>query len=265
LISLGGDSVVQSSSSQKKGKKGKEDKDNEPQKAALPATKFIVDGGGIFNAVVRLCLTSMEPAVLKVCKLDNATEDFKPGKLVKCKKWQSLSRPLKAYTVDMVRLLSVVSEDTVKCALLKHCHQILPVFSTLPKSSKILTQLLISLWSTGEEAVKVLCFMCLVRLFRLETQAQARRNLYESLVKRLYMAYVRNCRFTSPTTWPQIHFMRRSLAEFIALEPRAAYSLGFVYIRQLAISVRNALSGHKKESSQVGQNMLNDPLIALQP
>jgi nucleolar complex protein 2 len=33
----------------------------------------------------------------------------------------------------------------------------------------------------------------------------------------MYMAYVRNVKFTSPTAWPMIHFMRRSLAEIFNL------------------------------------------------
>ena len=42
-------------------------------------------------------------------------------------------------------------------------------------------------------------------------------TLLETVLKQMYMAYVRNVKFTSPTAWPMIHFMRRSLAEMFNL------------------------------------------------
>ncbi len=65
----------------------------------------------------------------------------------------------------------------------------------------------------------------------------------------MYMAYARNSRFTSPAALPAIQFMRRSLAEALLLAPRAlAYRLAFVFVRQLAVFLRNAI----REQSKVG-------------
>ena len=50
-----------------------------------------------------------------------------------------------------------------------------------------------------------------------DDDADSKTSLLETVLKQMYMAYVRNVKFTSPTAWPMIHFMRRSLAEMFNL------------------------------------------------
>ena len=184
-------SAVTEGKAKKAAKKGKKD-DEEGKKAEKqpPPGRFVVKGGQMFNAVVRLCLSKMEPALRKVLRLEKETA--KANRLQKSKKWTACNRPLKSYTLELVRLLSVLSEASVASALLKHVHVMLPFYSALPKSQKQLTRLLVERWSADEdEGVRILAFLCLIRLTRLD-----QASMYESTAKAMYLAYVKNCKFT---------------------------------------------------------------------
>lgn len=108
---------------------------------------------------------------------------------------------------------------------------------------------LINLWGTAEESVRIVAFLCILRI---TTNQQA--SYLSQVLKTMYMTYVKNCRFMSVANMAEINFMRRSLVEMYALDVNESYQHIFLYIRQLAIHLRTAVTLHKKENIQAVYN-----------
>lgn len=202
---------------------------------------YRVEGAAAFNGVIQLCVLHLQPAIRRFLGL-NQTTSAKPHK---CKKWNKVKSSLRGYLVDITKLLEHVSSANIMCVLLKHLHQISPMISSFSTLTKPILKRLVSLWSTGDETVRVLAFLCILRITR-DQQAQ----ILSIVLKAMYLSYVRNSKFVSPGTLPGINFMRRSLTEMFALDLNVSYQHVFLYIRQLAIHLRNAITLKKKDSLQ---------------
>ena len=67
----------------------------------------------------------------------------------------------------------------------------------------------------------------------------------------MYLDYLKNCKFTSPTTLPLINFMQRSLVEVYSLNLIVTYQHGFTFLRQLVIYLRTAIQNRKQVNIEV--------------
>ncbi|KAJ0181981.1 hypothetical protein K1T71_002703 [Dendrolimus kikuchii] len=206
--------------------------------------EFKVEGSSVFNAVIQMCVLYLPNAIKKYLGMEQSGKD--PSK---CKHFIKIKGPLVAYLNDLLKLLCGVSSDNILTVLLKHLHQMSLYIACFIRIAKQSLKKLITLWSTGEETVRVLAFLCILRITR-----NQQASLLDLVLKAMYLTYVKNCKFVSPSTWPGINFMRRSLVEMFTLDLNVSYQHVFLYIRQLAIHLRNAIVVQKIENRQAVYN-----------
>ncbi|KAK3105217.1 hypothetical protein FSP39_020001 [Pinctada imbricata] len=212
--------------------------------------KYRVEGNSVFNGIIRMCLSHMAPCLYKIMGLPALTDLQKPTLPTKQnKKWRELRVEVKMYATDLLQLLGELSEASMLNVILKHIHRLIAFYACFPKLSKTMMKKMITLWSVGEETTRIVAFLCINRLV-LVTQ----NTLLEPCMKQMYMAYVKNTKFTSPSTLPLINFMQHSLVEIFAVDFTLTYQFAFIYIRQLAIHLRNAITVKKKENCQAVYN-----------
>lgn len=191
-----------------------------------------------------MCVLYLPSAIKNYLGMEQSGKDPQ-----KCKNFSKLKGPLVAYLKDLLKLLSGVSSENILTVMLKHLHQMSVFVACFTRVSKLALKKLITLWSTGEETVRVLAFLSILRITRNQQTA-----LLDLGLKAMYMTYVKNSKFVSPSTWPGINFMRRSLVEMFALDLNVSYQCVFLYIRQLAIHLRNAIVVQKVENRQAVYN-----------
>ncbi|XP_050095025.1 nucleolar complex protein 2 homolog [Anopheles aquasalis] len=210
-------------------------------KSSIPP--YRVEGSGMFNGIVQTCVLYLGPAVKSYLRL-NENRQFKDMK--RDKRFTKVRGCLKTYLVDLTNLLENVSSSHIMTVLLKHLHQFSSILVCYQHITKPILKRLIGIWGTAEEeTVRVLAFLCILKI----THAQQTRYL-SNVLKSMYLVYVKNSKFVSPNTLPNINFMRRSLTEMFLLNFNLSYQHMFLYIRQLAIHLRNAVILQKKDSYQ---------------
>lgn len=207
-----------------------------------------MSGVDLFSDVMKLCLIELVPALTHVLKL-SPEEGKKRIDPAKSKLWRSTQSLIKSYLINLLKLFTILRDSSALVLLLKHTIHLVPFFSKFIKLSKLLLKRMILLWCSEEDTVRVLSLIVIVRTTKLIPN-----EYFSQIVKSMYFSFVKNIKFTSPNTWPMINFMKRSLTEVYALKPEIAYEHAFVYMRQLAIHLRNAITIKKKESFQTVYN-----------
>ncbi|RPA77807.1 Noc2-domain-containing protein [Ascobolus immersus RN42] len=167
------------------------------------------------------------------------------------KKYKSLLPLLKSHSASLLYFLPTLSDSGTIKIFLKSITSLLPYFLSFRKFIKTLLKEVVDVWAldSHDEATRITAFLVVRKAVIIGDE-----GLRESCMKALYSGFVKASRRTSSHTLPGINLMKNSGAELFGIDEKVGYTLGFGYIRQLAVHLRSSITNNSKDSFKMVYN-----------
>ncbi|KAL7056933.1 hypothetical protein AAHC03_019233 [Spirometra sp. Aus1] len=121
-------------------------------------------------------------------------------------------------------------------------------FSKYPKLLQALLKKMCVVWSQDDDSRRVLALIILMKAVKKNP------DYFSSCSRGMYLVYVKSSKFIYGSNIGKNNFMKNGLLEFYSLDLNEAYKHAFVFIRQLAITVRKAFLRASKEDTRAVYN-----------
>lgn len=211
--------------------------------------KYTISDSKVFNDLLLLAIQYV-PKVLNYHV--PIQEDAKGKKFINTdsKVLPKLRPVLKSYGFSILRLLEGMTDAKNISLLLREVQNVLPYMITYRKFLKQFTQATVEVWSsTRDDSVR---FSAVVLLRTLCLTADI--TLLEFVLKEVYLGMARQSAYTTVHTLDKINFLKNSAVNLFLLDAESCYLIGFRYIRQLAITLRNTIHQPSKDSRKPVQS-----------
>lgn len=209
-------------------------------------TKFKIESAQVFN---KLILTALKFTPVVLGKL-------MPTKETSSGKFKTSPAPaahptlprfaLSHFTTIMYLIKSLPSapstddaEETTESLLytvVTESAKMLPWVMEGKRQVKAYLKLLLDLWSSAADNVRIACFLAVRKVY-----VAGDESIKELCLKSIYSALLPPLRLTSAHTLPSLNLMKNSAAELYQINPNISYQHAFGYIRALAIHLRQVV------------------------
>lgn len=199
--------------------------------------KYVVTDPKAFTGLMMLALKSVPDAIQKLVKYKVAPNGSRtvPQKNEHVK---NISSILKSHAGSFITLLSDINNTETATLVLFSLQELFPYYLTFRRLLKELISSVVNIWSsTTEVQVQIATFAFLNNVSK-----EFPKSILETVLKSTYTIFLKNCRKTNNYTMPLLNFCKNSAAELYGIDETVSYQIGFEYIRQLAIHLRNSIS-----------------------
>uniref|UniRef100_A0A915AIX9 Nucleolar complex protein 2 homolog n=2 Tax=Parascaris univalens TaxID=6257 RepID=A0A915AIX9_PARUN len=229
--------------------------------ASIDPPNFVINDDTVFEDVIRLCFrylgTSLYevlgPAIKSTAKKEpcngeevlNAAEGTGIDRYKRWRKWNAVT---KQYLHALLLFLNEVQNADVVVCTLRAAAEVAELYVHFNRLSKSLIKAAVRIWGRKTLDCRLASMLVLCKVVRVN------KHFYPTVLKSCYLEYVSNVREVTPETWSLITFMQKAFAEIVHIYPAVAFPYAFVYVRQLAIHLRNAMIAKRKELIQTIYN-----------
>ncbi|RUP44648.1 Noc2p family-domain-containing protein [Jimgerdemannia flammicorona] len=216
--------------------------------------KYKIENAAVFNKLVIASLRSVPPVLM------HHLPPRKPGlSPITAPRWKALSPVVRSYLSNVLRLLAGLTENDMILLVVKEAEKCTAFWGCFGKIAREYLKALLHLWSSpsSTDTVRIQAFLNIRTLAETvpattsstksgKSSKQQSSNFLDLCLKATYMTFVRHARNTNAHTLPQIRLMRNLAVELVGVDLAQGYQAGFVYVRQLAIHLRNSMNVKSK-------------------
>ncbi|CAO2817772.1 unnamed protein product [Amaranthus hypochondriacus] len=159
------------------------------------------------------------------------------------KLWKKYEHLVKSYLGNSLHALNQMTDAKAISFTLKNLTKSSLFLAAFPTFLRKYIKAVLHFWGTGSRELSFAAFWFLRTL-----SVQLGSDCLDECFKGLYKAYVMNCQFMNATKLQHIQVLRYMFVEFMSVDLPTAYQHGFVFIRQLAMILREALNMKTKEA-----------------
>ncbi|KAF9101020.1 Nucleolar Complex 2 protein [Mortierella sp. GBA35] len=202
----------------------------------------------VFNKLVVTCLKHVIPTLDHHLPVQT-TSGGKPKPVNSGSKYATLQPLIKSFLQNTLHLLKELTDQEMIYFVIRESEKAIRYLVGFPKIAKDLLKHLLFLWSTATDRVRIISFLT-IRTICL----QLGPTYLDLSLKGVYLTFVRYAKTTTMHTLPNLHLMQNCVAQLYGMDFDRSYQHGFVYVRQLAIHLRNAVLVKTKESFKAVYN-----------
>ncbi|CCC68255.1 hypothetical protein NCAS_0B01710 [Naumovozyma castellii] len=157
-----------------------------------------------------------------------------------------ISSIVKSHSASLLVLLGDINNTETAALVLHSVDQLLPYILSYRRILKELIKIVVEVWATARDIqIQIATFA-----FLHNSSKEFKKSMLELVLKTTYSTFIKSCRKTNVRNMPLINFQKNSAAELFGIDQVLGYQVGFEYIRQLAIHLRNTMNATTKKTGK---------------
>uniref|UniRef100_A0ACD5U6A0 Uncharacterized protein n=1 Tax=Avena sativa TaxID=4498 RepID=A0ACD5U6A0_AVESA len=213
------------------------------------APKFSVMSGSVLDKVMHFVLKNMDSILRQLLNAPSSQgKKEKISELMVTTPWKRHGNLMRVYLSNALHMITEMTDEQMIAFTIHRVRASAVFLSAFPSLLRKYVKALLYTWARGRGAMPLVSF-----LFLRDLCIQVGTDCLDACLKGIYKAYLVNCKLSKSiggSKLQHIQFLGNCVKELYRVNPQSAYQHAFVFIRQLAVILRGALTERGPKTSK---------------